>query len=223
MKEYFIPVEFKMNVNIKEIERIAGKKKITLCSPIQYINVLREVERKLKKNGIKVVLNKCITTGVYGQVLGCDASACKEGDIVFYIGDGRFHPIWIKYKTRKKVYVVNESGIKEIDNREVEKMEKYVEYTKLKFYEAKKVGIIVSLKPGQNRLKLAKELKKKIKDKDVFIFLTDNIDPNELNDFNVDIWINTACPRIIDERKKFFKPIVNVGEMDETWTAFFKG
>ena len=222
MKVYFLPVEFEMKIDLKKIEKIADGNSITLCSPIQYIKVLKRVERELKKNKVNVILNKSITTGEYGQVLGCDISACKDGDIVFYIGDGRFHPLWIKYKTGKKVYIVNNSGIKELDNAEIEKMKKYVKYAKLKFYESKRIGIIVSLKPGQNRLKLAKELKNKIKDKDVFIFLTDNINPNELNDFNVDMWINTACPRIMDERDKFLKPIVNIGEIDETWTAFSK-
>jgi len=60
-----------------------------------------------------------------------------------------------------------------------------------------KVGIIVSLKPGQNNLNLAFKLKEKLKKlgKEVYLFIFDEV--SNLEDFNfIELWINTACPRI---------------------------
>ncbi len=213
MKKFFIPVQMEIKLNLDEILKICKRKKVSVCSPIQYIEEARKVEKFLKKNGIRVLSSKCLTTGEYNQVLGCDVSAChKDSDIYLYLGDGKFHPIWIAYKTNKPTFIIGEQ-IKEVNKKEVESLRNYIRYSKLKLIESKVVGVIVSLKPGQNRIKLANELKKKFKDKEVYVFLMDNVDPNELNDFNVDIWINTACPRLIDEREKFLKPIINVGEI----------
>lgn len=76
-----------------------------------------------------------------------------------------------------------------------------------KFLMAKKVGILVSIKPGQfhprvyaglkEKINFANKIKNKIKDKESFIFIGDNFDLNELENFrDINVWINTACPRI---------------------------
>ena len=66
----------------------------------------------------------------------------------------------------------------------------------------KEIGIIVSTKPGQERLKKAFDLKKRIKDKNCYIFAADTINPAEFDNFNfIECWINTACPRFADDKK----------------------
>ena len=72
----------------------------------------------------------------------------------------------------------------------------------LKFLSSKEVGIIVSTKPGQEKLKKAFELKNKLKDKNCHVFLADTIDPAEFENFPfIECWVNTACPRFADEKK----------------------
>ncbi|MEK6904323.1 MAG: diphthamide synthesis protein, partial [Nanoarchaeota archaeon] len=72
----------------------------------------------------------------------------------------------------------------------------------LSFLSAKKVGILVSVKPHQGNLKRALEFQEKLKGKkESFIFLCDNLDPGQFENFtDIEIWVNTACPRI--EHKK---------------------
>jgi len=66
----------------------------------------------------------------------------------------------------------------------------------MKFYSADNIGILVSTKPGQNNLKEAIELKKKLK-KNCYIFVSDMINEAELENFPfIQAWVNTACPRI---------------------------
>jgi len=63
-----------------------------------------------------------------------------------------------------------------------------------------KIGIIVSLKRKQYDLKKAEKLKKKLEKnfekKKVFIFLTNNVEEKELENFPIKAWINTACPSL---------------------------
>ena len=213
MKRVFIPVQMSIKINYDDVLEISLGKEVSICSLIQYIKEAHKLANFLKDKGVSVLMKKCLTTGEIGQVLGCDVSACDpNADLILYVGDGKFHPLWIAYKIDKPVFVVGEK-IKRVNEDEVKRLRNYVKYSRVKLAEADRVGIIVSLKPGQNRLKLANELRDKLKPKKVYIFLMDNVDPDELNDFDVDIWINTACPRLIDEREKFIKPIINVGEI----------
>ena len=80
----------------------------------------------------------------------------------------------------------------------------------MKFIAARKVGILVSNKPGQENLKYALQLKDKIKDKECFIFLDNDIKIDEFDNFReIDVWINTACARVEG------KGIVNIEDVLE--------
>jgi 2-(3-amino-3-carboxypropyl)histidine synthase len=64
----------------------------------------------------------------------------------------------------------------------------------LKFLNAEKIGILVSTKPGQENLKKALSLK--LKNKKSYLFLSNNIDIREFENFGINSWVNTACPRM---------------------------
>ena len=80
----------------------------------------------------------------------------------------------------------------------------------MNFLNSKKVGILVSLKPGQERLKEALKLSKKL-EKEAYLFLFNNISPAEFENFpQIGSWVNTACPRLDMESNK----IVNADVVD---------
>jgi len=196
-------IEAKSNANIKKAVEKAIKllpKKVGIVTTAQHKHKLNEVKEILEKNKIKAEIG--------GQILGCDASnAAKIKDKVdafLYVGSGRFHPIEVQLETGKKVIMANPltDEAKQLEKNEIEKLEKQQKGALVKFLSSKKVGIIVSSKPGQNRLKKALELKKKIKDKKCYIFVGDTINPNEFENFPfIESWVNTACPRFADEKK----------------------
>jgi len=78
---------------------------------------------------------------------------------------------------------------------------------------AVKVGIILSSKSGQFSLDNALRIKEKLENdgKKVYLFLFDNVNPDEFMNFKgIDCLVNTACPRIgMDDYKKFPVPVVN--------------
>ena len=78
------------------------------------------------------------------------------------------------------------------------------------YLNSKKIGILVTLKPGQENLKMALFLKDKIKDKKSYIFVGNELNEQELVNFSdINSWVNTACSRIEMSKVVNFEEIVN--------------
>lgn len=205
--------------NIKEISKF---KKIGLFTTVQHIKELAKVKEFLEKQGISVLIKSSIKTAnrqgpcaTYGgQLLGCDASAAKSMnvDAFVYIGTGEFHPIAISLESNKPVIKINPYSKK------LERIEDTVRRKWLarqaarvsKLQDAKKIGIILSTKPGQYKPKLAERLSKKFKNS--YVFITDMISSQAIMDFpDIDVWINTACPRLVED--SWPRPFLNADEI----------
>lgn len=218
-----VPVEYR---EIREkvtlpLEKLKIKeKRIGLVSTLQFINSLDAVKEFLEKSRKKVVIGKW--KGYPGQILGCDVSAAKnienEVDAFLFIGTGQFHPLGLALQTEKPVYFWNLEKKTMEDLSELKQKflkQRYAAIALAK--DAKTFGILVSTKPGQLKLELAKSMKKKLeqKGKRAYILAFNEIKPEKLEGFDLDCYINTACPRIsIDNRTDFKKPILNSDEVD---------
>jgi len=218
-----LPVEYreireKIDLLLEKID--VKEKKIGLISTLQFIDSLDKVKDFLEKKGKIVKIGK--GRSYCGQILGCDTSSAKtiekEVDAFLFIGSGHFHPLGLALQTDKPVYFFNIEKNKMEDLQELkEKFLKQRYATIALAKDAKTFGILVSLKPGQLNLKLAKEIKKKIeaKGKKAYILIFNEIKPEKLEGLDLDCYINTACPRIaIDNRTDFKKPILNPDEIE---------
>jgi len=206
----------------KFIEKIK-EKRIGLISALQFLDSLKIAKEFLESRDKTVKIGK---GKLYeGQVLGCDISCAKEiekeVDVFLYIGSGKFHALGLALKTEKPVFVLDVERNEIYDLKELkEKLlkQKYAAISLAK--DAKRFGIFVSVKPGQLNLELAKEIKKKLKDKGkkAYILIFDEIIPEKLEGLDLDCYINTACPRIaIEDRTRFEKPILNPDEIVESF------
>ncbi len=227
MRLMHIEVRIKKPI-VPVIEKFISKlkaKKIGIVMTIQHLYQLNEVKIYLESQGKQVFVgNPRGRASCLGQVLGCDASAAKaveqDVDCFLYIGTGEFHPMAVALTTEKEVYVLNPvsetlSKVSEKDRQEY--MRKRVMRI-AKFNQAWKVGIIVSTKPGQNALDKAVRFKKKIEvdGKKAYIFMCDTLNPGEILNFkDIEVWVNTACPRIVDDQELYEKPIINLEEIEE--------
>lgn len=209
MKKLFIEAKDKKNiipVIKKSIKLLKGR--IGLVSTIQHKYQLEKAKNFLEKNNIKAVVG--------GSVLGCNAeNAVKiknKVDMFLYVGSGEFHPIEISLETEKKVIIANplSDKVKELNNSEIKRIKQRRKGALLRFLSSKNIGILVSLKQGQNRLNDAFKLKKKLKDKNCYIFAADTLDLSQIENFPfIEAWVNTACPRIVDDKKG----IINIDEI----------
>ncbi|HZX44418.1 MAG TPA: diphthamide synthesis protein [Candidatus Nanoarchaeia archaeon] len=196
MKTLFIEARYKGKVVLPKevIEKLP--KKIGLASSIQFIGSLKGISSQLGKGSL-----------IAGQILGCDAKSAgkiaERVDSFLYIGDGEFHPIAIALETKKPVYKYNPKAktLTQLDKAKIDSYERKKKGAYLKFLNAKKVGILLTTKPGQRISdgKL-KQLEQKFKDKKFYRFIADTIDYTQLENFPfIEAWVNTACPRIEED------------------------
>jgi len=213
IREDFDPTTVLEKNEIKE-------KRIGLVSALQFLDSLEKAKKFLEKKGKTVKIGKGRSNP--GQILGCDISSAKsiesQVDAFLFIGSGKFHPLGLALEIEKPVYVLD------VEKNELTNLDEFKQkFLKQKYAaialskNAKKFGILVSVKPGQSNLKLAEKIKKKLegKDKKAYILIFNEIKPEKLEGLELDCYINTACPRIaIENRTEFKKPILNPDEVE---------
>lgn len=212
-----IRLDKKILTNLKKFNSIG------LLATIQFIDNLGYIKDELKKQGKTIIISEPSKHAVYpGQVLGCDVSAAisiqDKVDCFLYVGDGKFHSLGIAVQTNKPVITLNpfNNKIGKIDEEEKKRWLRKQAARVSKVKDAKIIGILVSTKPGQYGMEKALQIKKKLEEqgKQIFIFIADTLNPNDLLNFpQVQAWINTACPRIVDDQELFKKPIANINEI----------
>jgi len=204
---------------IKDIEKHFAKKKITIVGPIQYENFITEVINGLKKhNKLDIILGKKTNRLNPNQILGCDCSSIQnitnKLDAIVYLGDGAFH---FNALHNEKSYKYDfQNGFKELQ------ITKKPNYGAL-FLESKVVGIYVSSKIGQNKIKICEGLVKKIEKtkKEVIILYGNEINNEKLLGLGINMLINTACPRITDDYKNYSLPIIDYKEFLEVYKKYY--
>ena len=186
MKTLFIPVKSKAEINKEKINSLKLPKNLVIAYSIQFKEIAKEVMQILSKKHkvLRIV-----------QVLGCSKlNLPKDVEAILLISSGRFHAISLAIETKKKVFVLENNSLIEIHQREVKNFEKKQKASYLRFLNEDKVGVLISTKPGQQRLDRA--LKFKSKGKKLYFFISNNIDVNEFENFGLKSWVNTACPRM---------------------------
>lgn len=189
MKTLFIPAKVKAEINEKRILEISEKlpKQIAIVYSIQYQDIAKE---------IKEILSKKHKITSFIQVLGCSKPKfSKTTQAVLLIGSGRFHAVSLAIESGFPIYILDSNNLTKIPEQEIGQFQKKQKASYLKFLHTDKIGILISTKPGQQKLERAIKFKQKQKKKS-YLFLADNINTAEFENFQIDFWVNTACPRI---------------------------
>lgn len=198
MEIAFIPVKIKIK-ELKNIEKLLEElpKKIGIVCLIQYLDVTKEIISNLKKNQFDVLYKEPLF------ILGCNVkNADLPVDDILLIGDGKFHALEIIRELNKNVILYNPvtGEIRKISKEEYKKYITNIKYLIEKFKASNNIGILISIKPGQYDYSSLKYLIKNLKNKNIYLFISDNIDFNQFLNFPyIDFWIIIACPRIIDD------------------------
>ncbi len=204
METLFIPAKRKLNINKKKIEEISKKlpQKIVIAYSIQYKDIVSEIKNILSKN-------HDITKLV--QVLGCSKlNLPKATQAILLISSGKFHATSLAFETKLPIYILEQNSLHQITKQDIQIFEKKQKVAYLKFLDADKLGILISVKPGQQNIRKALEFNKKIKDKKSYFFIGDNINISEFENFGLNCWINTACPRLDMDNNS----IINIDKLD---------
>lgn len=196
--------------------------RIGLASTVQHIDSLNKAREILENSGKSVYIGNEPGLKYPGQVLGCDYRNCKSissvVDAFLFIGSGLFHAVGIFLATMKPTVMADpfsgkakrvDDDAKFIINR------RWMEICEAS--SAKKWGVIIGLKSGQQNFEMAIKLKREIENcgKKAVLLSMREITPEILRDFvDVEAYVNTACPRIsLYETKVFPKPILTPKEV----------
>ena len=187
-KDSFFDSELKMFAgNAADALNILPKS-FSIAYTIQYKYIAERLKLFFEKNGKKI-------SGIM-QVVGCTILKTKEKNLLL-IGSGRFHALQLAVQG-KNLYVYENAGISRLNRQDIDRLLLNKKVALSKFFSAESVGILISSKAGQNNLAVALSLKKRIEKlgKKPFLFISDTISARELENFNIDFWVNTACPGI---------------------------
>ncbi|PKK86210.1 MAG: diphthamide biosynthesis enzyme Dph2 [Thermoplasmata archaeon HGW-Thermoplasmata-1] len=203
-----------------------GGKRIGVVAPIQHARRIGEVAEFLSRNGFTPVVGKgdC-RIACPGQLLGCNMTAGGEiaggVDAFLFVGSGNFHPLGLAVATGKRVVVADphsgEARLAELEElRDKVLRQRFAAITAAK--DARSFGILVSTKPGQTRMALARSILRKLRSlgRSAHIIAMRQFTPDSLLYFRkLDAFVSTACPRIaIDDRSRYDVPMITPIELE---------
>lgn len=221
-------IELKVEINVDDFVdksfRLLGEwRTVGLATTIQHIHQIGEIAETLRLKGIRTIIGREGERTVYaGQVLGCDYSSARfiadEVDGFLFIGGGRFHSLGLAMATGRPVIAFDPyiSSVTMLGEEEHKRLAKKRMAAIIAAKKARRIGIIVSLKPGQFELSIARSLRDGLErqGKEANIICLDDIRYEKLGNFSeADAFIDTACPRIaIDGVGDLRRPILTIEE-----------
>ena len=214
-------VELRSTVDVKPVvERAAAEitgDRVGLVATVQHVHALPEAKDVLARAGKEAVIGTGADTVKYdGQVLGCEFSSARVPcDEILFIGSGSFHPKGIALYTGKRIIAADPFTCM-INVFEPEELRKKRHIAIGRALDAKSVGILISTKSGQISLNEAIALQRKAiaKGLDAYLIALDEITEDRLLGFNVDVFVNTACPRLAEDFVQFKKPVLAINEFE---------
>jgi diphthamide biosynthesis enzyme Dph1/Dph2-like protein len=190
MKNLFIPFQSKLNLDNLLLKEIVSKlpKNIAIVYSIQFQDLAKKIKEEISST--KNILN-------FFQILGCSRpSFSKKVQAILLIGNGKFHATSLAYETKIPVFIFDNNSIKKISENDLSILEKNNKFSLMNYLNSDKIGILISTKPGQQNLSKAIQFKKNLKNKKSYLFLSNELNPSEFDNFNLKSFVNTACPRM---------------------------
>lgn len=196
--------------------------KACLVTTAQHLSSLGKAKKYLEDEGKEVIIGQPKIAKHPGQVLGCDYSAAipfdDSVDCFIFIGTGKFHPIGLSEKVKKPVLVLDYE-LKLLDNIRSEKdMFERIRMAQVeKAKEGKNFAVLVSTKPGQQKIIIALETAEKLEKmgKNAWVLAMDLITPKKMMGLKIDVLVNCSCPRVTEDFSQFKKPIISPEEVDK--------
>jgi len=244
VENFWIPTLFLNAVSTTHITPVIQKslpflegKTIGIVTTAQHLHTLQEAETILTKHDfIPMISNGDDRISQKGQILGCNFSAgttlADKVDCFLFIGSGTFHPLGLLMSSKKPV-IVADPYTTTVKKQELEELKDTIlrqRYGAIaNSQNAKKFGILVGIKRGQQRIPLTNQIQQLIKssNKKSILIALDQFSPTSLQGFRgLDCFVSTACPRIaIDDYLQYKIPIITPIELEivlgkRTWEDY---
>ena len=178
------------------------------------------IENFYKSNGKEILLSKKLGHVAYeGHIVGCQYAGLKaiESQVdCFVILGNQFHGMGAVLSVNKPVILLDvyNSDVRELSGLR-NKILKQRAISIEKFRQAKNIGIIIEIKPGQ-KFGSPNYLLEKIKEqgKNAIVITMNELSPDKImNFYNIDAFVVLAGPRIpVDDFAKYPKTIITFKE-----------
>lgn len=204
---------------VEKAVQILTASKVGVTTTIQHVHKLGQALDVLKMHGIVGMVGPAGERVKYpGQVLGCSYASARVLDVEEYlfIGTGQFHPLGIALATGKRVVIADPvtGEVSEIDTDPMLRR-RFGAISRATL--AKRFAVLVSKKPGQKRMDLARRLiyLGEARGLEMFLVYLDNIEPDRLLNLGAEAAVSTACPRVaLDDAAKYRIPILTPPEFE---------
>ena len=204
-------LEKDFNMILEKLKEIKWNK-IFLTATAQHLHSLVRLKSFLEDKEFEIVDES--------QILGCHIGTLRskvEFDGIISLHAGNFHTHGILLNSSKPILQVDPYTSK-ISLHPFKERERIIKQrlgiiTKVKV--ANNWGIISSTKIGQYNPSLIDIVEKTLLEnsKLFFTITSENINIEVLSNMTwVDVWVNTACPRLIDDHERFNSPIISFKE-----------
>lgn len=226
----------------RAVKEKTGGTRIGIVTTAQHGHKLQEMADAMKAEGFTVLVGRGDDRlGMAAQLLGCNftAGTSIEADVdgFVYVGSGDFHPIAIEFGTHKPVVLADPYNgevrtIEDVMDRLMRQRFATIERAR----GATAFGILVGTRVGQERMKLARGLKRMLEQqgKEAHLVVLDFFSWDNLQYFrHLDALVNTSCPRITtDDYARYPMPMLTPQELEivlgkRTWEDYafdeFKG
>ncbi len=202
-------------------EMLSMYSSVGLGSTVQWLPHLSKFADELGRAGFRVIIGHRGAKAMHeGQVLGCDYSSLKSIERAvdcFVIVGSMFHALGLGLITTKPVLAVDPEPQRLEWVEEIVRKIYSQRYASIsKFREARRIGVIVSVKPGQMRLGLARKLRDMLRQHgyEADILVTDEVSESLIMESKYDAYVNTACPRLsVEDQARLAKPLLLPSEV----------
>ena len=223
MKVHFVEAHARIDIQVPEHVVKELPERIVLATDVQFIKNLDSLTGQLEKSGKTVHRLKGAHAKHLSQILGCSHIKLdypEFSEAFFYVGDGEFHPKALLLGSSKDVFTYNpfSKEFRKLPHSLVSKIRGKEKAGLAKFFHSERVAVLISVKPGQMGvqayLKQVYGLEKAYPDKKFYYLVFDTLDFSQLENFPfVEVFVNTACTRLIDDIDKFPRPMVNLEQV----------
>lgn len=194
-------------------------KRVGVATTVQHVHRIGEALEVLKEHGILGVLGEPGQRTKYrGQVLGCDYSAARSLDVTehIFVGTGQFHPLGMALATGKRVVAADPVAC-QVSVIDPEPMLRRRYAAIARAAGARKIAVLVTKKPGQKRMELARKMVEigALDNREMYLVYLDCVVPDILINLGAEAAVSTACPRVaLDDAPIFSIPLLTPSEFE---------
>lgn len=201
---------------------LAPYRRVGLATFSQHLHQLKPVKERLESIGFEVSVGRRNNLMLEGQIFGCDFSTTypmrQKVDAFAFLGESEFHAVGLALATGKPTFMLD-PYTNEVTNMQpaAEERKKRAVLAVYKALDARVFGVITGLKEGQKMLGRSRWITKHLEmngRRVVQLAMRDVTAERLAPHREIEVFIQTACPRISVDGFTFDRPVLSIPQAD---------